>query len=97
LPDGPPEFVAVCAALRDALSSATFAAWVGTVLPARDIEPAVNADLTGDAYAEADPRPVVVIRVPTPFAMARWNRDPLAGALRTAEATLGVRVRLVLA
>jgi hypothetical protein len=89
LPDGPPEFVAVCAALRAALSSATFSAWVATVLPADGTEGAEDGPDEGDA------RPVVVVRVPTRFAMARWDRDPLAGALRGAEATLGVRVRLV--
>ena len=91
LPDGPPEFVAVCAALRDALSAATFSAWVATVLPADGTE------VAEDAPDEGDTRPVVVVRVPTRFAMARWDRDPLAAALRGAEATLGVRVRLVLA
>jgi hypothetical protein len=91
LPDGPPEFVAICTALRDALSAATFSAWVATILPADGTE----AD--EDAPDEGDTRPVVVVRVPTRFAMARWDRDPLAGALRGAEANLGVRVRLVLA
>jgi hypothetical protein len=91
LPDGPPEFVAICAALSNALSAATYSAWVATVLPADGTE----AD--EDAPNEADARPVVVVRVPTRFAMARWDRDPLAGALRGAEANLGVRVRLVLA
>ena len=57
----------------------------------------VADDAAEDAPDEGDTRPVVVVRVPTRFAMARWDRDPLAAALRGAEATLGVRVRLVLA
>lgn len=96
LPDGPPDFVSVCAALRDAVSPATYAAWVATLLPSGegDASPAAGED---GAAAGDDGRPVVAVRVPTRFAMARWDRDPLAGALATAGEALGVRVRLVLA
>ncbi len=103
LPEGPPDFVATCAELRDALSAATYGAWVATLLPgdASAMEPDA-ADGAGSpdgaaAAGAADLRPVVVMRVPTRFALARWDRDPLAGALAAAEASLGVRVRLVLA
>lgn len=81
LPEGPPAFVAVCAAMRATLTSAMYGAWVATLTPV-------------DGVAIADD--VVTMRVPNLFAMGRWNREPLASALTSAEASVGVRIVLKL-
>jgi hypothetical protein len=75
----------LAAALRAQLSGATYAAWV---------QPAQAGDEPVEEPAGGRQRLTVLL--PTPFALERWRRPPIAEALAGAAAALGIDVEVKL-
>jgi hypothetical protein len=75
----------LAAALKERLSAATYAAWV---------RPAVPASAEEGAEGGAETRLTVLL--PSAYALDRWRRPPLAGALQEAAGALGLDVALEL-
>jgi hypothetical protein len=73
------------AALKARLSAATYAAWV---------RPAAPASGEGETAGSAETRLTVLL--PSAYALDRWRRPPLAGALQEAAGALGLNVVLEL-
>ena len=73
------------AALKERLSAATYAAWVRPAVPA-----------AGEEGAEGSAETRLTVLLPSAYALDRWRRPPLAGALQAAAGALGLEVVLEL-